>query len=124
MFAFKFLNIDIDFLCHNQGCSANKRGVGTHPKKLAILKHFRTHINAQHEKSVGRPFPSVPTLNTPGRNTHHQPLHSCFSEVSNYIALTSTITSNITVFSKSRTNALYRFLKIEFYNSTSSICSM
>jgi len=33
-----------------QGCSAKKRGVGTRPKNLAILKWLRTHFKAKHEK--------------------------------------------------------------------------
>jgi len=48
-------------LCHKQGCSANKNGVGTHPKKLAILKQLRNQnvekVKAKHEKSVGTPCP-------------------------------------------------------------------
>jgi len=28
-------------------------------QKLAILKHFRTHFEAKHEKGVGTPFPCV-----------------------------------------------------------------
>jgi len=40
----------------NQGYSANKRGVGTHPKKLAILKQLRTHFKKKHEKGVETPF--------------------------------------------------------------------
>jgi len=47
-------------LCRKQGCSANKKGVGTHPKKLAILKQLRTNLKAKHEKGVGTPFPRVP----------------------------------------------------------------
>jgi len=43
-----------------QGCSANKKGVGTHPKKLAILKQLRTHFKVKHETGVGTLFPRVP----------------------------------------------------------------
>jgi len=43
----------------NQGCSANKKGVGTHSKKLAILKQLRTHFKAKHEKGVETLFPRV-----------------------------------------------------------------
>jgi len=31
--------------------------VGTHPKKLDILKQFLTHFKAKHEKGMGTPFP-------------------------------------------------------------------
>jgi len=31
----------------NQGCSAKKKGVGTHPK-IAILKQIQTHFKAKH----------------------------------------------------------------------------
>jgi len=34
--------------------------VGTHPKKLAIVKQLRTNFKAKHEKGVGTPFPRVP----------------------------------------------------------------
>jgi len=50
----------------SQGCSANKRGVRTHPKRLAILKHLRTHIKAKHDKVVGAPFPYTPALTPSG----------------------------------------------------------
>jgi len=33
--------------------------VGTQPKTLAILKHYRTHIRAKHEKGVGTTFPRI-----------------------------------------------------------------
>jgi len=42
--------------------SAYKRGMGTQPKKLAILKQLRTHFKAKLEKGVGTPFPRVPAL--------------------------------------------------------------
>jgi len=44
-----------------QGCSANKKGVRTQPKILAILKQLRTHFKAKHEKGAGTPLPRVPT---------------------------------------------------------------
>jgi len=47
-------------LCHKQGCRVSKKGVGAHPKKLAILKQLRTNLKPNHEKGVGRPFPRVP----------------------------------------------------------------
>jgi len=43
-----------------QGCSANKKGVGTLLKKLVILKQLETHFKAKHEKSVGTPVPRIP----------------------------------------------------------------
>jgi len=47
-------------LCRKQRCSANKKGVGTHLKKLAILKQLGTNLKAKYEKGVGTPFPRVP----------------------------------------------------------------
>jgi len=46
--------------CHKQGCSVNKKGVGTHQKKLAILKQLLTNLKPKREKGVGTPFPRVP----------------------------------------------------------------
>jgi len=43
-----------------QRCSANKRGVGTHPRKLAIFKQLQTNCKAKHNKGVGTQFPRVP----------------------------------------------------------------
>jgi len=42
-----------------QGCSANKKGVGTHPK-IAFLKQLPTHFKAKRQKGVGTSFPLVP----------------------------------------------------------------
>jgi len=42
--------------------------VGTHPKKLAILKQLRTHFKAKYEKGVATPFPRVPPHYTPGEH--------------------------------------------------------
>jgi len=42
-----------------QGCSANKRGVGTHPK-IAILKQLQTHFKAKRGKGVGTAVPTPP----------------------------------------------------------------
>jgi len=44
-----------------QGCTANRKGVGTHPK-IAILKQLQTHVKAKNEKGVGTPFLRVPAL--------------------------------------------------------------
>jgi len=46
----------------NQGCSADEKGVGTHPKKSP----FQSHFKIKREKGVGAPFPRVPA-----------PLHPC-----------------------------------------------
>jgi len=46
-----------------QGCSANKKGVGTHP--IAILKQLQTHFKAKREKGVGTPFPRIPPHHNP-----------------------------------------------------------
>ena len=43
-----------------------KKGVGTHPKKLAIFKQLRTNLKAKHKKGVGTRFPRVPAQFTPG----------------------------------------------------------
>jgi len=51
----------------NQGCSAEKKGVGTH-QKIAILKQLPTHFKAKREKGVGTPFPRVPPHYTPDVN--------------------------------------------------------
>jgi len=56
-------------LCHKQGCSANKKGVGTHPKKLAILKQLRTNLKAKHEKGVGTPWHAFPPHYTTGHKS-------------------------------------------------------
>jgi len=46
------------------GCSANKKGVGTH-KKIAILKQLPTHFKAKREKGVGTPSQAFPSHYTP-----------------------------------------------------------
>jgi len=48
-----------------QECSVNKRGVGTHPKNLAVSQQLQTNVKAKHEKGVGTPFPRVPALLNP-----------------------------------------------------------
>jgi len=58
-----WLNYNVD--ARAQRCGANKKDVGTHPKK-AILKQLQTHFEAKREKGVGTPFPRVPA-----------PLHPC-----------------------------------------------
>jgi len=48
-------------LIRKQGCSVNKKGVGTHIK-IAILKQLQTHFEAKHEKGVATQLPRVPPL--------------------------------------------------------------
>jgi len=43
-------------VCPMQGCNANKRGVGTHPGKLAILKQLQTPNSFQ-----SKPRNAIPT---------------------------------------------------------------
>jgi len=54
----------VPFSCNpakcKQGCSANKRVVGTHAK-TSHLKQLQTHFKAKFEKGVGTPFPRIPT---------------------------------------------------------------
>jgi len=47
-----------------QGCSANKKGVGTHPKNNHCKK-LQTHFKAKREKGVGTLFLRVPTRSHP-----------------------------------------------------------
>jgi len=51
----------LTYVLIKQGCSANKRGVGTHPI-IAILKQFKTHFETkhEHEKGVGTLLQRVP----------------------------------------------------------------
>ena len=48
-----------------KGCSANKRGVGRHPKKLAVLKQLQTCFNAKREKGGERRSHAFPLHYTP-----------------------------------------------------------
>jgi len=57
------------FLC-TQGCSANKKGVGTHPKKLAISKPIQTHFEAKNEKR-GNAVPTCSLPTAPLLSLHH-----------------------------------------------------
>jgi len=50
----------------SRDAALTKKDVGTHTKKLVILKQLRTHFKAKHEKSVGMPFPRVPAPLQPG----------------------------------------------------------
>jgi len=43
--------------------------VGTHSKKLAILKQLQTNLKSKHEKGVGTPFPRVPAPVHPGHKS-------------------------------------------------------
>ena len=44
---------------------ANKRGVGRHPKKLAVSKQLQTCVNAKREKVWERRFNALPCHFTP-----------------------------------------------------------
>jgi len=48
-----------------KGCSANNRGVGRHPKKLAVLKELQTCFNAKREKVWERRSHGFPPHYTP-----------------------------------------------------------
>jgi len=37
-------------LCHKQGCGTNKKGVGAHPKILAIWNSFELILNKNMKK--------------------------------------------------------------------------
>jgi len=57
----------------SQGRGANKRGVGTHPKKLGILKQLRNHFKVKHEKGVETP--------------HYTPGGSCSKHLQLHVSL-------------------------------------
>jgi len=70
---------DLEFLMTvhlEQGCSTNKKGVGTH-RKIAIVKQLWTHFKAKYEEGAERHFHTFPAHNTPDLERQYRHFRLC-----------------------------------------------
>ena len=67
--SYSFPSLLFCYTRQKQGWSANKKCVGTHPKKLAILKQLQTNLKPKHGKGVGFRSHAFPPHYTPGHKS-------------------------------------------------------